>query len=600
MDKGVPQVRSLWSGGERNVAVMAAQWSYLVERPGDALGAMTVRSDMAARLFRDKAFVFLNTGSKEANDALLAEAEAASQGTTVISASIPVDTSAATRSKLITTIIRPDIWYAAPPVCNVVFPEEYRAFSFRRPLLECTRLQLSTYDALIASGYEYEIQQRAYFAPVFGEGTGIDSLKEGGIGMASSPLVYPHEVYSGIVPKLERMSDIAFLAAMSAAVSEEEQTQYAEIAAAFNFLRNRYAGRTVSVSGRFLPRLVCGLPGAVVSRVPDSPLPELSPTHYVGMITSVTHSVSADAGATTSFTMAYARPHIPDESDQFVKSMRVLKSRKEASHTVSPLTGMSSLDESLASWLDGVLAAGDRVELTEAECASAPPGPNGKKIIRVVGIQVGATGTNTNETTSSETSPEQATSSPADPTSVHKFQSATFVEEFSGKDLPIEDAIRPPWISEDYNNTRIGPIFYKSLIGCASLTDLVSLQDAQEIDPKATAVSVELALTRVVGDYAMLSDGGAKVCSGWIWQQTKRAHGTIDDVLYGFHKNAYGDLSGLEGLGLDKPLSPKMAVSLDGDLAAGTVSATLDVRARRAEAVRRYANRLFGVRGLRG
>jgi len=594
IDPKVPEVLAAYQAGDRNIASLAGLWCTLVERPANAVAEGYKRALGATQVFN---LPVNQVGAP--TPPTTGTLPPASQPAT-----IQVASTATSRERMITQILRPDIWFASPPTCNVIFPEECSSFSFtQQKLAEVTRVQLATYDSLIDTANPYSVLQSAYFAPVFAAGSGLQQLTPGGIGSAAKPLIYAHERHSGVVPRIERMSDLAFLAVQRGEGATVED--YGAAAAAFNFLRYRYASRSAQISCRFLPRIIPGLPAVLLSNPTIPGVAEKEATHVVGMVTQVTHSLS-QGGAVTSVSLAYARPHTPDASDQFIKKLKVLKNREEASTVVAPGTGLSILDEKLADWLWGRLnALGDRAELTEAECATAPPGRNGLKIIRVTGIQVGDTPAAPGPTSSNaegEGADPAVSSTPADATKVYPFSSATFVEEFSGQTLPLEDAIRPPWISEDYANENIGNRYYDPLFGCRAIVDRVSLVDLQAVDPTITKASVEDAVSLLATEYASVSGGGSRLAGPWIWELTRRAYASLPEVLgeSGFHNYATGDFSALENLGLDTPLSPKRAIALQGALASGKVSPELDIRQEQRDAVRAYWGLLEGNRGLRG
>jgi len=231
------------------------------------------------------------------------------------------------RQRMYTQIFRPDCWFVAPPMCNVIFPEEYTSFSFRRQMMrEITRLELDTFNLMLNDA----LLRTVYFAPRI---KGFDSLTSSG-NTANKRLVYLHERFSGVIPKTEQMPDLPFYAkkeiveqvsgfssttditraAVDVNATPEAYTgeatnlieRFASRAVTFHFLSYRYAARSMSVSGRFMPRLVLGFPGAVVDR--PSTAEELRPIHHLGMVTSVQHSIN-QSGGFTFVSFSHARSH---------------------------------------------------------------------------------------------------------------------------------------------------------------------------------------------------------------------------------------------------------------------------------------------------
>ena len=231
------------------------------------------------------------------------------------------------RQKLYTQIFRPDCWFVAPPICNVIFPEEYTSFSFRRQMMrEITRLELDTFNIMINEA----LLRTVYFAPRI---KGFEGLETSGT-TANKRVVYPHERFSGVIPKTEQMPDLPFYAKKEIVEQvsevatptdirrdrvdafavrdayEGEATnlieKFASRAVTFHFLSYRYAARSMSVSGRFMPRLVLGFPGVVIDK-PKTAV-ENRPVHHLGMVTSIQHSLN-QTGGFTFVSYSHARSH---------------------------------------------------------------------------------------------------------------------------------------------------------------------------------------------------------------------------------------------------------------------------------------------------
>jgi len=246
------------------------------------------------------------------------------------------------REKLRSFIFRPNIWPAAPPVCNVMFPDDVEAFQFNRQMMrETTRLKLDSYNQF----FESVVVNKYYYAPQFTEG---ESLEKGGIGSVSKAVIYDHERFSGIIPKIEKISELSFYAkqdkegkvplmvrsgagsgaintAQSSAAASTLQT-YGKQVAHYNLLTHRYEARTASFSARFLPRLVCGFPALIVDQAlldserasqnsEKTNRPNWNKVHWLGMIDTLTHSID-QSGARTSGQLRYVRSHrTGDETD---------------------------------------------------------------------------------------------------------------------------------------------------------------------------------------------------------------------------------------------------------------------------------------------
>jgi len=238
-------------------------------------------------------------------------------------------------ARLRTQIVRPDCWFSSPPVCNVIFPEMYASISYDRNYLqETTRLLVHTFDTLI--GKEHLFANHV-MAPL----VGLDTKKLTQYkGSQSFRVLMDHEIHVGILSKTEWMPNTA---GVSNALDAEQMKKVRDgrlswtiKASLFNFFKYRFAPRSVSVTGRFNPFLVCGFPGVVITKpynipggaadlraahgnkdVPDSEINDVihqkatelhAPSHFIGMIGGIQHSLD-QSGGTTSVSMHHARKH---------------------------------------------------------------------------------------------------------------------------------------------------------------------------------------------------------------------------------------------------------------------------------------------------
>lgn len=252
--------------------------------------------------------------------------------------------------RLHTMIVRPDCWFAPPPVCNVIFPEQFSQVSYDRNYMgETTRLYVGIFSQLI--GKDPTLDKTTIIAP----NNGFDLtalLKETGVGQYQ--LLLDHEIHTGIIPKSEWVSDTMAgggkASAADAVTTKGKRLDWANRIALFHFFKYRFATRQLSVAGKFNPNVVCGFPGAVIRRpyiIPggESSLQELmkksptlatstssgatnsvldfinvnskelgAPTQFIGMIVNVQHTVSQDGG-TTMVQMSHARSHTGTDDD---------------------------------------------------------------------------------------------------------------------------------------------------------------------------------------------------------------------------------------------------------------------------------------------
>jgi hypothetical protein len=220
-----------------------------------------------------------------------------------------------TRERLHSFILRPDVWFAAPPRCNVIFPDVLQSFSMQRDMLrETSRLQLDV-------GFEFSPDSssttRLVFAPQF---LNRESLTEGPLNSADKNMIYDHEKFSGVVPKFDRMIDTLFFIEKDASIPATEESTLADLGnypdkiAHSNLLNERYLARSANASLAFSPQIVCGFPAVVVDAVitsveagsKDFSLKNRS--FKIGMVRSISHSIS-QGGAQTQVQLTHVRSH---------------------------------------------------------------------------------------------------------------------------------------------------------------------------------------------------------------------------------------------------------------------------------------------------
>ena len=259
------------------------------------------------------------------------------------------------RERMTSFILRPDIWMCAPPKCNVIFPEDIVSLNISRELMrQTTRAFLMTYDELYADNV---IFNGHYFAPQF-EGD-IPNIQQIAFGNSTAnEVLYPHEAYSGIIPKVSRMTEVAFYArkkqvdaanridlsedtaflnsikdlSPDAQLRELEKKgtagitgtvrAYASNVAHYNLIKQRYSANRITISARFLPNFIPGFPAVVIgNKLSAVNSTEMLGTHtWLGMAENVQHSYS-QGGATTSISLSTCRPYQtgPNSIDELLK-----------------------------------------------------------------------------------------------------------------------------------------------------------------------------------------------------------------------------------------------------------------------------------------
>lgn len=592
-----------------------------------------------------------------------------------------------TRSRLITTVFRPDVWFVMPPACNVVFPEECTSVSYSRQMMrETTRLELQTFTTLLtdsaASGASAELIQQYYFAPALIDDSGLPTLpdrlgnnrkEDGTLNPAPSeetPLtdvMYTHEKFTGIIPKIERIADTAFYAALEAnadagtgvtATDIPTVRQYAQRVALFNFLRNRYLARQASISGVFMPRLVAGFPALIVNRPKESDTDD--PTHFIGMIANVSHTLNQDGG-TTSLALAYARPHtIASEEESFLKFLAAttedipaidktftygvntegteeVNRINERLRTISasllrqgrdpvaelyiPFSqgnfyGPDTFDSILipAGLRPSVFSAtivffvnqGDDLATpvtTEILFSKQPSDPTARKAYRAY---INAVDTAEGEETAEAYATRKGLPSVQAPISeftapdgnTYPIVLSYYIkQDAQTKEKSFEEIMTPPWFSDAYANANIST-YYRRLLGCASMGDQFG-----------DSSSVENAARKTVASYSVQPNVEQNAGDPeFVYLNTKREIPTQSQVLE-FHRFAFADGASPPLFGLDPsgggvkeantgPIARNRTNTSEELVLAG--SGDLDPRQERRFAVKLYQDQLLGRRAFRG
>ena len=244
-----------------------------------------------------------------------------------------------TTQRLKTQIVRPDCWFSAPPVCNIIFPEQFTQLSYDRNwLAETTRVIVQEFDTLIGSD---ALLNAYYVAPSFGAAS-VD-LNKTMKNAASYRTLLPHERHTGILVKSEMLPNTCAVNVDSASkkLLRSDRATWCHRAALFHFFTFRYMSRQAGLAGKFNPFLVCGFPALIVRQPYNINLDEVkkdiqkqkmygdatvtnakiieyindnyiqlnAPSQLVGMVAGLNHSVD-QSGGTTSASMHHVRSHL--------------------------------------------------------------------------------------------------------------------------------------------------------------------------------------------------------------------------------------------------------------------------------------------------
>lgn len=382
-----------------------------------------------------------------------------------------------TQPRVNNQIFRPDIFFAPPPRCNVLFPETYDTFNFSRQYLrEVSRLELQTHNEILGNSALFNGR---YYAP------NVEDVRRG-VKLSSrrfAQLIMDHELFTGIIPMFENMTEVNLFAMRSGKIKKGgAKVGYAQRAVNFQYFRYRFQSRGMDVTGRFNPMAVPGFPALIIDKPMDSVklaiaalpvenqvkslgltagaseikqsdvLQQLVSPQYVGVVSSLSHSVSQDGGR-TAYTFQQARVH--RESTELLGVDRA---------TVRKVVGKATRETVVAAVPSESPKKGKRghrggsitkvVDVTKSNGGRLAPKFGCREKVRV-----GDAGSVTSATEDAE-----------------RFRAYLVIETVSRfakekVDRPIEDAIRPPWIWDGWANPKIGET-YLQFFGTTAITDI--------------------------------------------------------------------------------------------------------------------------------
>jgi len=546
-------------------------------------------------------------------------------------------------ARLNSQIMRPDIFMVAPPRCNVIFPELYSSMQFSRQFLrEVTRMRLTVSDEIFGPDM---LLDNWYYAPdveVLGERVRQGTTDAGGVAegatlqrAAYSCRLMDHELFTGVVPVFERMNEVNMYAARAQMVTRRGAVvPYAMRAAHFQFFKNRMAPRSMSVSGKFNPYIAPGFPATVIDRymtkegiemanlrgidllgqsltrgwarvIEDrteydrnvgnaefspmdvwSALRNTVPVQFTGLLMSVQHNVS-QGSAGTSYTLSTARTH--RDRDELLGSNVMQVSRRQPAQStrtsfVAALEGDPPQVGQLGPYY-GLITNVMSVSRTGSFLLFGTFG-GGRPRREVVRVPVGVT------QSARSYGPEvvgMVGSREAEVT-FRAYQITEEVDRWRGQrvEVPMEDFLRPPWMSDVWASDRIGGV-YQQFFGTGAITDPMIIdtgtaratytEDYDETHSEAGArnqtvqdpiradgttnqtadldITIERAIDLLVKSYSEIRQAGLDVHE-FIRAYTWRPVATIDDMLgtrdlemdpatgrvlrgvEGFHSRAFG------------------------------------------------------------
>ncbi len=391
-------------------------------------------------------------------------------------------------ARLQSHILRPDIWFGAPPMCNVLFPDQYTTVSYSRSFLEePTRLLLKTNDEFFG---EDELFDQFYFAPksrtIKGNNGKLQNLFNNDI--------MSHELYTGILPVFEKMGEFNIFAVRSGTTDGTvPKIGLAARSANFLYFKHRFASRQMRISGKFNPYIAVGFPGVVIDKWVDlqsvealqaimakngQPTPEQKSflgTHFLGDFMQVTHNVDQRRGQ-TDIAAVYARQHDeiskflgPLESDQAIMQQTATVSRDTvvAGLQPPPLGGVGPNFGKITNVTDvtSAYASGSSTAM-QLPLYESPRDPNTEQYGHsvTVGVPVLAS-----------TAGPAAVSLTGSPYAMVTFKAYRVTEQVpqyqqQTVDIPPEEYIRPGWYSDVWRPQTIGQA-YQFYFNTGSISD---------------------------------------------------------------------------------------------------------------------------------
>lgn len=552
-------------------------------------------------------------------------------------------------AQLFQQVFRPDVWFAAPPRCNVFFPEAYDNLSYQRTFMqEPTRFMLKTNDEFFGEDVLFD---NFYFAPTAGTLSG-ERLNFNTI-LRSELLL--HERFTGILPVFEKMGEFNVFASAGEHRVALNKVSLAQRSTNFLYFRHRFNARRMSLNGKFNPYVAVGCPGLVIDKyvnrqslalynllreqqnIPQIDANSVLGTNFLGNFTEVVHQLSAPAqSGTTSITMTFARQ--PEESvellganpgvRQQIQGPGTVRSTVIAAITPPALFSLGPNNGPIQQVMDVTPYNIGRTypyfdnTLSKSNNFAPPSVP--------IGQLVKASTLGSNDLATALGGPDVMVS----------FNAYTITEEIPmyrtvNTELPIEEYIRPGWYGDIWTNQKIGET-WNYLFGSGAITDPTTINDrgrdaytqqqnptpdvSSGGDPNADAsavtslnanCSIQQAVDFLLQTYSYIKQNDVDV-DEFIGAYTWRPIATLVDIFgtsdlqfdtsgenvvqgfEGFHSRAvgpYNDLFGLVDADIETVLNIKRS---------STAAQNVDVRGERRTQVEAYVTALLFGNALLG
>lgn len=413
----------------------------------------------------------------------------------VVDSQIPVTAQKdAVPARLNQQIFRPDVWFSAPPRCNVLFPDQYTNMTYSRAFLaEPTRFLLKTNDEFFG---EDELFDKFFFAPkaptVKATKDQMQALLGGG--------VMDHELFTGILPIFEKMGELNIFAAQSGIENGKKlKVGLAQRSTNFLYFKHRFAARSMQIEARFNPYIACGFPGLILDRYVDVATLEhhnellaqigqptrttrnLLGTHFLGNFTEVSHNIN-QSSATTSLAVGYARQY--EESVEFLGSVeRDQVVAQKLDSTAGRITTIAAINKPPTGSVgpNGGLVV-NAIDVTAAFSGGEPSsfrlfaGVRANPKLKGISVQVGV------EQEAKFYGPEVSgwIGSEVQPVLFKAFEVSEEIPRYRRQtvETPAEEYIRPGWYGPIWKSQNIGKV-YDQFFRTGAITDATNVTDPQ-------------------------------------------------------------------------------------------------------------------------
>lgn len=198
--------------------------------------------------------------------------------------------------------MKPDVPFAAPPRCNVIFPGSVESVDFSRDYMsEPTRIRLAL--PVVASGAGDSLLRQHFYAPqemedisrrvleMNPEERNLESLLMSGEATRQES----REDIKGVIPQIASVSQ--FDAVTLGSDDKSVHDRYYAGLAEYELLLAQHRGRSMRVSGRFMPNLICGLPAVVI----------MQHGVVIGNVEGFSHQVFVEGRPTTTVSLSTCR-----------------------------------------------------------------------------------------------------------------------------------------------------------------------------------------------------------------------------------------------------------------------------------------------------